>query len=64
MGLDPDSMGSLDQDPDSRIRIKIQEGKNDLQKCKKLINFIFELLDVLFSGLKASPVAWTNCKEA
>ncbi len=36
MGLDPDSMGSLEQDQDSRIQIQIQEGKNDPQKCKKV----------------------------
>jgi hypothetical protein len=27
---------------------------------KKLRNFIFEVLDVLFWGLKASSVAWTS----
>jgi hypothetical protein len=34
MGLDPDSIGSLNEDLDSRIwiQIQIQEGKNDLQK--------------------------------
>ncbi len=31
---------------------------------KKLINFISEVLDVLFWGLKASPVAWTSFMEA
>ncbi len=53
-GLDSDSMGSMYPD-------RIQEGKNDLQKYKycKLINLIFDVLDVLFGGLKASPVAWT-----
>jgi hypothetical protein len=44
------------------IRIWIQEGKNDPQK--KVINFIFEVLDVLFLGLKASTAAWTSFKEA
>jgi hypothetical protein len=34
------------------IRIRIKEGKND----PKIFPF-FEVLDVLFGGLKASPVA-------
>jgi hypothetical protein len=40
---------------DKIVRIRIQEGKNDLQK--KLRNFMFEVLDVLFWELKASSVA-------
>jgi hypothetical protein len=31
---------------------------------KRYKNFIFEVLDVLFWGLKASPVALTSFKEA
>jgi hypothetical protein len=31
---------------------------------KRYKNFIFEVLDVLFWGLKASPVASTSFKEA
>jgi hypothetical protein len=32
---------------------------------KKLINFeFFEVLEVLFGGLKASPVAWTSFMDA
>jgi hypothetical protein len=30
------------------IRIRIQEGKNDLKNLKKFRNFMFEVLDVLF----------------
>jgi hypothetical protein len=33
--------------------VLIQEGKNDPQQQKK-----FEVLGVLFLGLKSSPVAW------
>ncbi len=41
-----------------RIRIQIQESKNDPQIQKKVKNFsCFEVLDVLFWGLKASPLA-------
>jgi hypothetical protein len=31
---------------------------------KQLRNFMYEVLDVLFCGLKASPVAWTTFMEA
>jgi hypothetical protein len=41
------------------IQIRIQEGKNSFKNIEKVNNFIFEVLDVLFWGLKASPVAWT-----
>jgi hypothetical protein len=41
------------------IRIRIQEGKNITHKHReKLINYIFEVLDVLCLGLKVSPKAW------
>jgi hypothetical protein len=40
--------------------IRIQEGKNDPQKLKKVI----EVPDVLFGGLKASPFAWASFMEA
>ncbi len=43
---------------------RIQESKNDPQKYKKFRNLIFEVLDALFWGLKASPIAWTFFKEA
>jgi len=43
--LDPDSVGSLDPDPGRQ---------------KKLRNSCFEVLEVLFGGLEASPVAWKN----
>ncbi len=39
------------------IRIRIQEGKNDPLKYNKFRNFMFEVLDVLFWGLKAASVA-------
>ncbi len=47
----------VDPDPYSDW-IRIQEGKNDPQKIEKVNKF--EVLDVLFWGLKASPVAWTS----
>ncbi len=48
-----------------QIRIRIQEGKNDPQKIEKRTEFSsFEVLDVLFWGLKASPVAWESFMEA
>ncbi len=31
---------------------------------KKFKNFMFQVLDVLFWGMKAFPVAWTSFKEA
>ncbi len=34
------------------------------KNIKKLINFIFEVLDVLFCGPKASPVAFMSFREA
>jgi hypothetical protein len=44
--------------------IRIQESKNDPQKKKKSKEIsCFELLDVLFLGLKASPVAWASFIE-
>ncbi len=48
------------------VRIRIQEGKNYPQTLKKLYKFhFFEVLDVLFWVLKASPpVAWTSFMEA
>ncbi len=42
-----------------RIGIQIQEGKNGPQK-KSTEFSCFEVLDVLFWGLKASPVAWAS----
>jgi hypothetical protein len=48
-----------------RIRIRIQEGKNYPKKIEKRPEFSsFEVLDVLFCGLKASPVAWASFLEA
>ncbi len=48
-----------------RIRIRIQEGKNYQKKIEKRKEFSsFEVLDVLFWGLKASPVAWASFMEA
>jgi hypothetical protein len=42
-----------------RIRIRIQEGKNDPTKREFFLEILcFEVLDLLFSGLKAFPVAW------
>jgi hypothetical protein len=45
--------------------IRIQEGNNDTQKLAKVREIsCFEVLDVLFRGMKASPVAWTSFTEA
>jgi hypothetical protein len=47
------------------IRIRIQEGKNDLQIYKKSKEFsCFEMLDVLFCGLMAFPVACASFMQA
>jgi hypothetical protein len=47
------------------MRIRIQEGKKDSQKLKKRKEIsCFEVLNVLFSGLTASPVAWASFVEA
>jgi hypothetical protein len=51
-------MRSLDPDPDPRGQ------KWPRQKMHQLINFIFEVLDVLPKGVKASPVVWTSFIEA
>jgi len=53
-GLDPD----LASESGSGSR----RGKNETQKLKKEIS-CFEVLDVLFRGLKASPLAWTSFME-
>ncbi len=51
--------------PSICIRIRIRNpdpypgGQKWPTNIEKLLNFIFEILDVLFWGLKASPVAWT-----
>ncbi len=47
-----------------RIRIRIQDGKNDPQKKKNLKNSCFKVLDGLFWELKASSVTWTFLMEA
>ncbi len=44
------------------IWIRIEEGKNGPEMVKK--NFIFEVLDVFFWGLKASPVALESSVKA
>jgi hypothetical protein len=51
--MDPDSIGPW---------IRIQEGK--ITPKKELTNSFSEMVNVLFRGLKASPVAWTAFKEA
>jgi hypothetical protein len=49
-----------------RIRIRVQVGLNypENRNTKKEEAYFFELLDVLFRGLEASPVAWILSKEA
>jgi hypothetical protein len=58
-GFDPDLMGShLDPDCESGSRFGSRRAKRTHKYRKSyLINFIFEMLDVFFCGLKASPVA-------
>ncbi len=54
-GLDPDSIRSVDSESGSGSRrAKMMTHKN------RILNFMFWVLDVLFWGLKASPVAWTS----
>ncbi len=54
-------MGSLDpySDPDLQSGSGSRRAKKTHKHRKKLINSFFEVLDILFWGLKASPVAWT-----
>jgi hypothetical protein len=48
-----------------RIRNPVQEGKNDPQKKKKLLeNSCLEVLDVLYLEQKASFVTWMFFTEA
>jgi hypothetical protein len=47
-----------------KLLIRIQEGKNDPQNRKSTEFSCFEVLDVLFGGLKAAPVAWASFMEA
>jgi hypothetical protein len=48
-----------------RIRIGSGSGSRRTKMTNKNIkNLFFEVLDVLFGGLKASPLAWTTVKEA
>jgi hypothetical protein len=54
---DLDSMGSLDPYPDSQSGSGSRRAKMTHKHRKKLINFIFEVLDDLFWGLMASSVA-------
>ncbi len=57
-------------DPDPKpclfgIRIRIQEGKNEPQKKKKLRNFLFWSAECsLLWELKASSVTWTSFMKA
>ncbi len=60
-GLDSDSMGSLDPDPDPR-------GQNDPKKYKKRRNFIFlsagfSLLNVLSGGLGISKLQFLSTRK-
>ncbi len=51
--------------PYNAIRIRIQEDKKYPKKIEKWTNIsCFEVPDVLFWGLRASPVAWTSFMEA
>ncbi len=56
-GLDLDSIRFVNSDLDP-------VGQNDPQNIEKNYEIsCFEVLDVLFLGLKASPVAWTSFME-
>jgi hypothetical protein len=54
----------VDPDPDLESGSKSMRAKITLKSRKKLRNSCFEVLDVLFSELKASSVAWTSFMEA
>jgi hypothetical protein len=58
---DPDSIRSVDPDPDSESRSGSRRAKMTHKNRKKLF---FEVPDVLFRGLMASPVTWTPYIEA
>ncbi len=49
-----------------KMRIQIKEGKNEItQKNRRRKKYsCVKLLDVLFWGLKASPIAWASFREA
>ncbi len=59
--LDPDSIRLVNLDPRSGIRI--QKGKMTHKNTKKFKKFNVFVLNVLFWGLKAFPVAWTSGSE-
>jgi hypothetical protein len=65
-GSDPDSKGSLEPYPyaDSQSGSGSKRAKITHKKKRRLINFPFEVLDVVFLGLKASPVTWTFFMKA
>jgi hypothetical protein len=50
-------------DPDSEFRSGYRRAKMTHKKRKSLEILCFEVLDVFFSGLKASSVAWTSFME-
>jgi hypothetical protein len=62
---DPDSIRSENPDPDSESGSGSMRAKMTHKNIKKFRNrnFMLEVLDVLFWGLKASPVAWKSRDE-
>jgi hypothetical protein len=61
--LDPDSIRSVDPDPESGSGSGSRRAQRPKKEKSKEIS-CFEVLDVLFRGLKVSPVAWTSFMEA
>jgi hypothetical protein len=59
IGLDPDSIGSVDPDPDPESRSGSRRAKMTHKSRKFGKSSCFEVLDGLFSELKASSVTWT-----
>jgi hypothetical protein len=59
-GLDPDSIGSVDSDPDSGSGSGSKRAKITQKSRKKFVkSSCFEVLDGLFRELKASSGTWT-----
>jgi hypothetical protein len=58
-GLNPYSIGPVDPDPYSE-----SGSRRAKMTHKSEENSSFEVLDVLFRGMKTSPVAWTSFMEA
>ncbi len=62
--LHPDAIGAEDLDLYSESGSGSRRAKMTRKSRKKLRNFMFEMLDVLFWQLKDSFVTWTSFMEA